>query len=382
MVTKILQAFKSLLTQRVVFECDLLPFTFQKVPLKKLMNWVLTEASVHVKPERPWGMPTVVQLEPTNHCNLRCAICPVTTGMDRASGYMDFALFKKLIDEVGEYLFLLLLWDWGEPLLNPAIFDMISYARRKGIKVSTSTNGHLLSRDDYAERVVTSGLDTLIVAVDGISQETYQRYRQGGQLNQVLQGVKKVVQKKRDLNALTPRINFRFIVMKHNEHEVPQLKGFTRSMGVDVLTLKTLNPSFRGQQKQDEMGQPFIPVGTLYRRFTYSRESGKPVRVKRNLCKNLWNAPIIHWNGAVCLCFADMDEKWSMGDLRYENLRAIWGGEKYQWFRRRFRQRWEQLDICWDCSYAYQGGDCSRETVTEAVFFMSQSRSCSPSQDT
>jgi radical SAM protein with 4Fe4S-binding SPASM domain len=372
MVAKVFQAFKSLLTRKVAFECDLLPFTFERVPLKKIVNWILTEASVHVQPERPWGMPTIMQMEPTNHCNLRCAVCPVTTGMDRDQGYMDLMLFKKLIDEVSDYLFLILLWDWGEPLLNPSVLDMISYAQNNGVKVVMSTNGHLLARDNYAERVVTSGLDTLIVAVDGISQETYQQYRQGGRLEQVLEGVKKVVQKKRELNALYPRINFRFIVMKHNEHEVSQLKEFARSLGVDVLTLKTFNPSFRGQQKPDEGGRSFLPGENRYRRFSYFDDYDNPVRVKRNSCKCLWNAPTIHWNGSVCSCFTDIDEKWPLGDLTSQHFKAIWSGEKYRGLRRRFRNDWERLSMCRDCSYAYEGGDCGRDTVAEAVFYTSR----------
>jgi radical SAM protein with 4Fe4S-binding SPASM domain len=376
MVVKVLEAFKSLLTRRVAFEVDLLPYTFERVPLKKLLNWILTEGSVFFKPERPWGMPTIMQVEPTNLCNLRCAVCPITTGMDRDQGHMDFKLFKKLIDEAGEYLFLILLWDWGEPLLNPSVFDMISYAQKRGVKVVTSTNGHFLAKGSYAEKIVTSGLDTLIVAVDGISQETYQRYRQGGRLDQVLEGVKKVVQKKRELNALYPRINFRFIVMKHNEHEVSQLKEFARSLGVDVLSLKTFNPSPRGQQKTGEGERSFLPEKVRYRRFVYSDDREAPARVKHNPCKCLWNAPTIHWNGRVCSCVVDIDEKWPLGDLASQHFRAIWNGDKYRGLRRRFRKDWERLSMCRECTYAYEGGGC-RDTVAEAVFYTSRGETVS-----
>ncbi|MHC4138141.1 MAG: hypothetical protein ACYS0K_24650, partial [Planctomycetota bacterium] len=104
---------KALLTRRLRMECDRVPYEFQRLPLKKILNWLLVEGSIYLKPRRPWGWPTHLQVEPTNLCNLRCAFCPVTTGMDRPSGSMDVDVFKKLIDEIGDYLFIILFWDWG-----------------------------------------------------------------------------------------------------------------------------------------------------------------------------------------------------------------------------------------------------------------------------
>jgi MoaA/NifB/PqqE/SkfB family radical SAM enzyme len=110
-------------------------------------------------------------VEPSSRCNLACTLCPVTVGLEREQGLMEFATFKKVIDEIGDYLFTLLLWDWGEPFLNPAIYDMIACAARKGIKTISSTNAHLFARQESADKVIRSGLDTLICAVDGITQK-------------------------------------------------------------------------------------------------------------------------------------------------------------------------------------------------------------------
>ena len=107
---------------------------------------------------------------------------------------MEFDTFRKFIDEVGDYLFLILLWDWGEPLLNPRLFDMVAYAKAKGIKLVTSTNAHLLTDRDMCRRLIESGLDTVIVAVDGLSQETYSTYRRGGDLSVVFKGIRTLVE--------------------------------------------------------------------------------------------------------------------------------------------------------------------------------------------
>lgn len=331
------------------------------------------ETSIYFKPEHPWGWPTHLQIEPTNRCNLRCALCPVTAGMDRPAGYMDLNLYKRIIDEIGEYVFLILLWDWGEPFLNPSIYEMISYAKQKGIKLVSSTNGHLFTKREEAEKLVLSGLDSIIFAVDGISQETYEPYRQGGSLESVLKGVRMVVAQKQALHSKTPFVNFRFIVMKHNEHEIPKLKELARSLEVDALTLKTLNPvnqdPYSENPSERRMHNEFLPEDLRYRRFKYDSTGQHVIRLRRNPCKQLWNHPVIHWNGTVCMCTYDPKEKYVLGDLNRQSCKEIWNGLPYRNLRRQFRRDWETLPLCRECSYAYKGGNCGREIIAEAFLF-------------
>ena len=140
-------------------------------------------------------------IEPSTRCNLRCALCPITAGLERPQGLMDPALFRKILDEVGPYTFTLLLWDWGEPFVNPHVYDMIAYAKSKQVKVISSTNGHLFARPEHAEALVRSGLDSIIFAIDGVTQASYERYRQGGNLETALEGVRQVVAAKRRLGS-------------------------------------------------------------------------------------------------------------------------------------------------------------------------------------
>jgi radical SAM protein with 4Fe4S-binding SPASM domain len=365
------RAVRALLTRRLRIYSDRIPYDFERLPLKKLLNACLVETSVHFKPSRPWGWPTHLMVEPSSHCNLSCTLCPVTVGLDRPQGHMEFQTFKKLLDEIGEYIFTLLLWDWGEPFLNPAIYEMIAYAGQKGIKTISSSNGHLFALQDKADNVIRSGLDTLIFAVDGITQATYERYRQGGKLELALDGMRTVVARKKALGSKKPLINFRFIVMRHNEHEIPQLKELARSLGVDALTLKTLNPCLQDPYAAEEEAgkqEDFLPRNRQFRRF---KEDGMHSRVRRtrNPCKHPWYHPDIHWNGVVCSCTFDPREKFPLGDLREKSFREIWADEPYRRLRRQFRADWNQVSLCRECGYAYEGGDCSRETIAEAVFF-------------
>jgi radical SAM protein with 4Fe4S-binding SPASM domain len=361
LISKSRKAVKGLATRSVHMECDRIPYEFHDVPLKKIANWILAEASMYVKPGRPWGWPTHLQVEPDAHCNLSCVVCPVTTGMGREIGRMDPNVFTKMIDEVGDYVFLILLWDWGEPFLNPDIYDMIAYAKQNDIKVVSSTNGHLFTKSRHVDAVIRSGLDTLIIALDGTCQETYERYRQGGSLESVLLAIRNLVERKRELDSKTPLLNLRFVVMGQNQHEIPGLVELARALGVDALTLKTFNPY--GDDPD------FLPEDPRYRRFEYLPDSLTRIRRRRNPCKHLWNMPSIHWSGRVCACTFDAHEEFVLGDLHTASFKEIWYGATARHLRRRFRSGWRQIGPCSECSYAYEGGSCIDEIIADAFFF-------------
>jgi radical SAM protein with 4Fe4S-binding SPASM domain len=246
---------------------------------------------------------------------------------------------------------------------------MIAYAKSKGIRLVTSTNGHLFAKRENAEKVVRSGLDTLIFAMDGIRQETYERYRRDGKLETILAGIRNVVEIKKELNSPTPLVNLRFILMKHNEHEVPELRAMAERLGVDALTLKTLFPGHGCDPAMDRENQ-FIPREPKYRRFRYDEQFHR-IGVGKNPCRVLWISPAVHWNGVVCPCSFDVEEHVPFGDFNKSTFREIWFGERLVDMRRRFRANWKSIPLCAGCSYAYKGGDCSRETIIDAVFFRS-----------
>jgi MoaA/NifB/PqqE/SkfB family radical SAM enzyme len=368
------EALVTLLRRRLCIECDGIPYEFDNVPLRKVVNWILTEASIYVKPGVPWAWPTHLQIEPTTLCNLKCALCPVTSGMDRELGHMEFSLFKQLLDEAGQYALLVLLWDWGEPFVNPEIFEMIAYAKGFGLKVISSSNGHAFADEEEARRLVESGIDSIIIAVDGITQDTYERYRQSGRLETALTGIRNVVAQKRAIGRETPLVNFRFLVMAHNEHEIPGLKDLAQSLDVDVLSIKTLNPYASDmyaerRDEQKEFYNSFMPDNERYRRFKSLDGGEGQDRVRRKPpCKNLWNAPTVHWDGTVCSCTYDYHERQVFGDLKVASFREIWFGERSRRLRREFRLDWEGLQLCSNCSYAYEGGSCWNETIAEVHF--------------
>ncbi len=361
--------------RKISFELDMVPLHFEKLAIRKVLNWALTESSVKFKPRRPWGFPTILQLEPSSYCNLRCRVCPVGAGLERPSGNMDPELFCRLIDDLAKFVLVLMFWDWGEPFLNPNAYDMIQYARRAGIKVVCSTNGHMFADRQNAIKLVNSGLDVLVVSLDGITQETYQSFRTGGDLEEVLEGIRNVVSEKQRARSSLPLVNLRFIVTKNCENQVPQLESYARALGVDVLTLRKFH-FVTGTQRwiSDNHAQfrsgseEMIPGNVMYQLPELSNDR-LPDRLKENPCKNLWNCPSIHWNGTVCSCFMDYNEKYPLGSLITQSFRDIWYGHPYAQLRRAFRRSWNDLALCGQCALGYSGGDIGRQANAEAIWF-------------
>ncbi|HSW50580.1 MAG TPA: radical SAM protein, partial [Bryobacteraceae bacterium] len=313
------QAAGTLATRRIRFELDLVPLRFERLPIRKTLNWLRTESSAVFRPARAWGLPTILQVEPTSRCNLKCRICPVARGMERASGDMDPALFKRIVEEIGDCLLVIMFWDWGEPFLHPSAYEMIRYARQAGIKVVASTNGHVLADGGHARQVVESGLDVLVISVDGADQATYQHFREKGRLDTVLEGVRRLVSEKRRLGSRTPVVNLRSIVMKHSEHQVADVHRLAEQLGVDILTLRKFHfvPGTGGDCDPAEAGGDALVPSEIRYQLPALLESGRePVRVSKNPCRNLWNCPTVHWDGTVCSCFMDYNERRPLGSLR------------------------------------------------------------------
>src|SRR6476646_4337203 len=170
------------------------------------------------------GMPLSISIEPTTSCNLRCPECPSgIRSFTRPTGMMKKELFESVIAQLAPSLSYLIFYFQGEPYLHPHLLEMVRLASIKKIYTATSTNAHYLS-DEAAKETVKSGLDRLIISLDGTTQETYQSYRIGGKLDKVIEGTKNILRWKKELKSKTPHVIFQFLVVKHNEHQIEDVK--------------------------------------------------------------------------------------------------------------------------------------------------------------
>jgi len=291
------------------------------------------------------GMPISISIEPTTSCNLRCPECPSgLRSFSRPIGMLQQQMFEKTIDQLKDTLTYLTFYFQGEPYLNPQFLEMVRYASSKGIYTATSTNAHYL-KDEVARQTVESGLDRLIISIDGTTQRTYESYRIGGDLSKVIEGTKNIIAWKRKLRSKTPHTIFQFLVVRPNEHQIPEVYALADELGVDQVVLKT------AQIYDYENGSDLIPVQEKYAR--YKKKSDGTYAIKNNLadhCWKMWHSCVVTWDGKVVPCCFDKDAHFVLGDLQKQSFREIWFGEKYAHFRQSLLRSRSEIEICKNCT--------------------------------
>jgi radical SAM protein with 4Fe4S-binding SPASM domain len=316
--------------------------------MRRFFNFVLVEASflisrVFRKPLLA-GNPWAASIEPTTFCNLRCPECP--TGMlalSRSKGNMKLDVFSKILDILSPDLIYLTLYFQGEPMLNPDFTQMVQLARKHHIFVATSTNGHFLS-DRNVDEIIKSGLNHLIISMDGLDQQTYEKYRIKGDLQVVTEGIKRLVAAKKAASSKTPFIELQFIVMRHNEHQMQEMREFAKQSGVDKLAFKT------AQVYNFDAESTIIP--TLKSKSRYRQTSdGKWVMANKilNRCHRIWSSLVITWDGKVVPCCYDKDADHHTGNLLDKTLSEIWKNQHYTAFRRQVLKNRSETEICRNC---------------------------------
>jgi radical SAM protein with 4Fe4S-binding SPASM domain len=293
-----------------------------------------------------WGFPVSISIEPTTSCNLRCPECPSgLRAFTRPTGMLQNDFFTETIDQLYKELLYLVFYFQGEPYLNPQFLDMVKYASSKRIYTATSTNAHYLN-DANAKKTIESGLNRLIISIDGTTQDVYQQYRIGGQLSKVLDGAKNIVKWKREMKSKTPFIIFQFLVVKPNEHQIEDVKKLAAEIGVDDVWFKTA-------QVYDYENDPhqLIPTNDKYSRYRKGKNQETTVKnTLQNHCWRLWHAPVITWDGLVVPCCFDKDAQHQLGDLKGRPFKEIWQNGKYTAFRKKIMQSRKNIDICANCS--------------------------------
>jgi len=290
-------------------------------------------------------MPSSISIEPTTSCNLRCPECPSgLRSFKRPTGMLQENTFTKVIDELAETLIYLIFYFQGEPYLNPKFLDLVRYANSKKIYTATSTNAHYLN-DKNAKDTVLSGLDRLIISIDGATQETYESYRIGGKLDKVIEGTKNIVKWKKELNSNTPHIIFQFLVVKPNEHQIQEVETLGKELGVDEILFKT------AQIYDYKNGNELIPTIDKYSR--YRRLANGTYQIKNKLldhCWKMWHSCVITWDGKIVPCCFDKDAHFTMGNLMKTSFKDIWNSQSYQRFRSSILNSRSSVEMCTNCT--------------------------------
>lgn len=328
---------------------DLINLSSKLTPLR-IWNGLKVLSSFYIsrisgKPVQ-WGYPVSISFEPTTSCNLRCPECPSgLRAFTRPTGMLENSFFRQTIDEMHRELLYLIFYFQGEPYLNPAFLDMVRYASSKKIYTATSTNAHYLTKEN-ARKTVESGLDRLIISIDGTTQEVYQQYRRGGKLEKVLEGARNIVEAKKEMGSKKPFVIFQFLVVKPNEHQIEDVKHLAKEIGVDTVWFKTA-------QVYDYENDPNGLITSIdkYSRYKKDRNGNYvPKNKLANRCWRLWHANVITWDGLVVPCCFDKDAQHQLGDLKSKSFREVWKSEEYHAFRGTLIKGRKNIDICANCS--------------------------------
>jgi radical SAM protein with 4Fe4S-binding SPASM domain len=285
---------------------------------KRLVNFVLAHVQYRLGVCRVHGLPPLMHIDPVNYCNLHCPLCPTGRGvLGRERGRMSLDLFRDLVDEIADRIYFLNLYNWGEPLLHPQIFDMVAYATGKGLSVRISSNLNRVT-PGQARLMVESGLEELLVDFDGATQETYEKYRVGGSLAAVVENIRRIVDVKRRFRTPFPLITARALVMRHNQSEIPAIADLAWSLGVDRFETA---PIYVNLGRADDV-EEWLPEARQ------CVPSQRPVSPRK--CDQLWLDLTISWDGGVFPCCWFHEQEYDFGNVNEgDGPTVIWNNANF-----------------------------------------------------
>ncbi|MFH1642419.1 MAG: radical SAM protein [Nanoarchaeota archaeon] len=306
---------KKQLNNRVAYLLSQLQFFYKTITYDKLKNFLVVNYEYKHKKTKLKSMPYLAMIDPSNVCNLKCLICPNKVNK-RKNSFMSFCTFKKIIDKVGHHLFSVGLFNMGEPFMNKEIFRMIKYAESKNIKTYLHSNMTLINKKNV-DKLVNSGLRYITMSIDGASQNTYTKYRMGGDFNKIINNVKLIIKKKMENKTHFPFLEWKYMVFKYNEHEIARAEKMAKDIGVDFF--RTV---------------PFAAHTPVYKKINQKAllkvpPKSKIIYNKKTACYWLYKWLIINADGKVSCCCPSSKKKDDFGNINKENLKDIWNNRHF-----------------------------------------------------
>jgi MoaA/NifB/PqqE/SkfB family radical SAM enzyme len=334
--------------------------------VRKLLNLAVVEFQRRfLRSARLFGYPYWMVVGVTSSCQLECPGCPKGLRLPdhRRKRAMSEKEFERVIDQVKPYVFNVAFNAWGEAFLNKQIFKMIRYAAAQNIGTLVSANLNDLPKNG-AEQVVQSGLERLVVSVDGTTQESYARYRINGNLERVLENMRAIVAERRRQGSVLPHIAWQFLLFDHNQDEVDRARELAKEIGVDEIYFMSAgnrynDPRFDTRLRDD--------VAEKYYKENQAVEAA---------CARPWYFMEINSDGGVSPCcdIEAYDGSDDFGNLLTTPLKKIWNNEKYKESRKLFQVKGykPKVDsVCTDCYRVKEFNENPKATTAPAYYFAS-----------
>ncbi len=304
---------------------------------RRLVNGGRVALSLALRREEPSGDPLLLLVEPSSRCNLSCGFCPITDQPPKQAGELDPALYRTLLDELGDSLLFLCLWFYGEPLLHPQLEDFVAQARRRGVMVAVSTNAVALE-PERAQALLAADLDWLYVSLDGATAATHDAHRGEGSFEAATRNVAGFVRRREALGQSKPLVELKPILHRGNEHEREAMLALGRSLGVDRLTFQLLTWTHDPDLRQQAPTDPALVLD-------YPSPGPKP-----HTCGRSISSAVVGWDGALLPCCEDHGRSQPLGSLAHgESFRDAWRGEAWRRLRRSQRDPAAVTPLCRRC---------------------------------
>lgn len=250
--------------------------------------------------------------------------------------------FKQILEQVKTSVHTMQFYFQGEPLLNKDLPEMIQLAHKEGIHTILSTNALALT-PLLAKQLMQSGLNRIIVSIDGLSEESYGAYRVGGSLHKAMEGLVSLRQAK-DTTGSSTHIELQMLRLRTNENEWSTISQRYRKMGADSLTLKT------AQLYDYEHGHPLMPTNEKYSRYVKRKDGLYHLKRKPGRsCYRLWTGCVITVHGDVLPCCFDKNGQYPFGNIFTSSLSEIYHSDKANRFRESVLRKRSTLQICSNC---------------------------------
>jgi MoaA/NifB/PqqE/SkfB family radical SAM enzyme len=330
------------------FTFDTMPMCVRGLSWRHRANLLRAGLNLGYRRTHPWSWPLHMQIELTNYCDLACPVCPTGIGsLERPARAIDLELYEDVLREVGPYLLTLSLWAWGEPLLHKGLDRALAIASRYPCVTLLSTNGQCLDSDRVQSALQAHPPSYLIVAVDGLTDETNQVYRKGARLAPLIAGVRALADWKARTGSRRPNLHCRFMAMRQNEHEVPALRAFATEAGFDMVSVRSLSII----DSAEEAHRSLVPVDKGLRAYGYER--GRRVRREDFVCQHAFSFPTLLADGSVVACEQDFTGHHAYGVVPKDGtFGRVWRGAQAAAIRRTVRDCPETFSFCRNCPYA------------------------------
>ena len=302
---------------------------------RRLFNALKNVSSTRLNSTRALADPLLLFIEPSSRCNTNCLLCPTSGLKDQPRGEMDFSLYSSVIDEIGDSLFFVCLWFYGEPTLNEDLARMVTHARDKGILTSITTNGIALDRG-RVDALLDAHLDYLFVSLDGATPEVYDKYRGEGNFARVKANLEYLARAKRERGIDYPLVELKPIINVDTEQQMGELLVLAGDLRADRLTYQVMTYSHSSEMER------YLPREKAFVLDYPEGPADSP-------CHRILSSSVVCWDGSVVPCCEDYSRTMVMGNVKEQGFRAVWRGDAYRELRESLLQGGRQDGVCATC---------------------------------